>query len=392
MTLHQYGIPALSVPFGAGTGKKQEWIENEFDNLAIFDEIFLCFDNDTAGQQSIPELVERLGHHRCRVVSLPYKDANACLQNDVSKEQMQGYFAKAASCDPMELRAADTFVEQVISDFYPPTIGLTGIKSPWKKTEQKILFRPAELSVWCGINGHGKSQFIGHIVLSTMQQGEKVCIASLELKPERLLMRLTRQAAGLDTPSSEYIRAIHQWYKGKLWLFDVTGTTKVERLLSVFLYARQRYGIKTFVIDSLMKCGMAEDDYNAQKRLVEQLCDFKNRYDCHIHLITHPRKGIDERSPPGKMDLKGTGSLTDLADNCFIIWRNKTKESKLEDVLASNTPMEDELLDQFDCLWICNKQRNGDWEGKVGLWFDKKSYQFLEHRKQKVSHFVDYSK
>ena len=55
---------------------------------------------------------------------------------------------------------------------------------------------------------------------------------------------------------------------------------------------------------------------------MEQLCDFKHQHNCHIHIIVHPRKGADELQPPGKLDNKGTGAISDLADNCFTVWRN----------------------------------------------------------------------
>ncbi|CAM4461007.1 MAG: hypothetical protein LEGION0403_FIIPPAGN_01331 [Legionella sp.] len=75
-----------------------------------------------------------------------------------------------------------------------------------------------------------------------------------------------------------------------------------------------------------MKLDIAEDDYKAQKAFMEQLCDFKNQHSCHIHIVIHPRKGANESLPPGKLDNKGTGAISDLADNCFTIWRNKEKE------------------------------------------------------------------
>jgi len=159
------------------------------------------------------------------------------------------------------------------------------------------------------------------------------------------------------------------------------GTAKTDRLLEVFLYAKQRYGVNVFVIDSLMKCGIAEDDYNAQKKFIEELCDFKNQYDCHIHIVVHPRKGADELRAPGKLDIKGSGAITDLADNCFTVWRNKAKENR------SNEDEED----QPDCLLSCEKQRNGEWEGKIALWFDPQSFQYLSHSNQKPYRYVAYS-
>lgn len=325
MTLSQYGISALSLPFGGGAGDKHRWLECEFDRLSIFDTIYLCLDQDEVGQATVKDLVDRLGRSRCRLVTLPFKDANDCLQHGITAEYMQQLFAQAPSLDPVELKPADTFVDAVLDQFYPSEGQELGINPPWSKAIGNILFRPSELFVWTGINGHGKSQLLGHIILASLKQGAKVCIASLELRPARLLMRLTRQAAALEIPSPEYIRAIHEWYQDKLWIFDLVGIAKVDQLLSVFEYARQRYGIDVFVIDSMLKCGIAEEDLNAQKAFVEQLCDFKHLHNGHIHLIVHPRKGIDETKIPGKLDMKGSGAISDLADNCFTVWRNKTK-------------------------------------------------------------------
>ncbi|KTD37596.1 hypothetical protein Lmor_0459 [Legionella moravica] len=394
MTLYQYGIPALSVPFGGGSGNKQRWIESEYDRLSIFDEIFLCFDDDREGHLAVAELVERLGRHRCRIVKLPYKDPNECLLANIQRDEIKQYFKEARTCDPDELKSAYLFLDEVIEQFYPSPNTPLGYFSPWGKVKDSILFRPEELSIWTGINGHGKSQFLGQIILSCMQQGAKVCIASLELKPKQLLMRLTRQAGALSTPTKEYIQAIHEWYQDKLWIFDLVGTAKSKRLLDVFLYARQRYGIDVFVIDSLMKLDISEDDYKAQKTFIEQLCDFKNQHNCHIHVVVHPRKGADESQPPGKLDNKGTGAISDLADNCFSVWRNKSKEKLLRQQESGMVLKPDQLeqLQGMDCLWNCDKQRNTGWEGGFSFWFHKATLQYLQAQNDKARRFVEYSK
>lgn len=392
MTLDQYGLgmAILSLPFGGGTGAKHQWLEHEFDNIAVFDEIYLCLDNDKEGQAATHELIERLGRHRCRIVQLPGKDANECLQVGMSTEDIRKCFEEARALDPDELKRASIYVDQVIQEFYPTTDYLVGYSLPWDRARDKINFRPSELSLWTGYNGHGKSQVLGQAVLHFIKQGAKVCIASLELKPKRLLFRLTRQAAGLRNPTEEYIRAIHQWYENSLWIFDLVGTTKTARLLEVFQYARQRYGIDVFVIDSLMKCGIGEEDYNAQKHFIDQLCDFKNTYDCHIHLVAHPRKGVDENNLPGKLDIKGSGAITDLADNCFGVFRNKLKEDEISKLDKHIAPPEN-LLEKFDCLFACSKQRNGEWEGKIALWFNPDSFQYLETRLHKPIQMVSYT-
>jgi len=392
LSLHQYGFDALSIPFGAGKGNKQKWLEIEFNRLAIFDEIYLCFDNDEPGYETVQELLPRLGQHRCRIVKLPYKDANECLQKNVSSEEIQKYFEESISVDPKELKPFHYFFDKVYEKLFSPEKKDEGIHSPWNRAKDKILFRPHELSLWTGISGHGKSLALTQIALSAMEQSQLICIASMELHPELTLKRMILQAAALGNPSEDYFYAICEWFKNKGWLFDVVGSAKADQLLDVFLYAHQRYGINFFVIDSLLKCGIAEDDYNKQKLFVEKLCDFKNQYSCQIHLIAHPRKSEDETNVPGKFDIRGTAAITDLADNCFTIWRNKKKQEEIELVKNCNGTPSHELLAKPDATLTCTKQRNGDWEGIIPLWFNKESGQFLNNFSDRAKPYVQFSK
>lgn len=83
MTLHQVGIPALSVNAGAGN---HQWLENDWERLDCFSEILIFFDSDEAGKAGAQEIVRRLGLERCKLVTLPEKDANEFLQKGACGE------------------------------------------------------------------------------------------------------------------------------------------------------------------------------------------------------------------------------------------------------------------------------------------------------------------
>ena len=93
MTGHQIGLPSLSVPAGAGRGDKQQWIENDWDDLERFEEIILCMDADDEGMGCIHEIAHRLGKHRCRYVILPHKDLNECVAGQgMTADELTSYF------------------------------------------------------------------------------------------------------------------------------------------------------------------------------------------------------------------------------------------------------------------------------------------------------------
>lgn len=379
IAMTQYGMPALSVPNGGGGGGKQSgWIEEEFDRLARFDTIFLALDTDEPGQQAAEEIMDRLGPERCRIVQLPHKDANECLQQGVTVEQMREVFKSAKTVDPEELKRPAEFRNQVHHEFFGSPDSETGFGPPLESIREELRFRPGELVIVAGQNGTGKSQFSGHLMLESMRHGFRTCIASMEFKPQRYLYRLARQTGAVREPTEGYLDHIMAWWEERLWVFDLVGTAKRERMLEVFRYARRRYGIKVFLIDNLAKCGMDEDDYNAQKQFVDVLGDFAKETDSTVFLVHHLRK-----DGSGKQAVKGTGAITDMCDTVLLTWRNKDKEEEVRVAKVNGDEPGPELLEKPDGSIRCEKQRNGENEPTKAIWFDPNSFQFLSGPKAK---------
>lgn len=388
MSAFELGIPAMSVPYGAGGGDKQDWIENEFDHLERFDQVFVCMDRDQPGQLGMAEIVKRLGAHRCRIVDIPepFKDVNDLLKAGWSPDQFARLLIQARMLDPEELRCASTYEDQVVDEFYPPETTARGIYLPWDRVQGKLSFRQGEVVLLAGTNGHGKTEMAGNLTLAALAQANRTCVASMEFQPKKWLKRITRQACGLDDPSTPYIREVVRWYRDKLWVFDVTGTAKTDRMLDVFDYAVRRYQIRLFVIDNLAKCGFGEDDYNGQKGFVDRLTDFAKCHDVTVILVAHMRKASDEARAGGKMDVKGSGAITDMVDTVLVIWRNKPKEERLR-----TDPDDIEWQGKPDALLRCEKQRNGEDEPKLALWFDRRSHQYLGAQGARPMRVVNYT-
>lgn len=278
----------------------------------------------------------------------------------------------AAPVDAAKVKPASNWCYGVIDRIHGDN-ALQGIHLPWGKTQSNIRLRPGELSIWAGINGHGKSAMLSQVMLSAMRQDEKVCIASMEMTPVQTMARMTRQAVGVGLPSGEYIRKFHEWTDDRLWLYDQIGTVKSDKLIAVIRYCTEELKIKHFVIDSMMKCGIGGDDYRAQKNFIDELSTHAKDYGMHIHLVAHSRKKENEKGVMDKFDVKGTSEITDMADNVFTVWRNKHKEEEQRKPIPNA-----EVMLRPDALLICDKQRHGEWEGKVGMWYHRGTFQFLE--------------
>ena len=286
------------------------------------------------------------------------------------------------------VRPASEWAAAVAKHFHGEEKEIVGQRTPWAKVENRIMFRPGEVTLWPGINGHGKSGTVGFVMLNAMIDGGKVCIASHEMAPEATMSRMCRQAAGSHRPTLELIERFHRWTDERLWLYVHRGAVSPSRMLAVSRYCRKELGVDHMVIDSLMKCGLAPDDYNGQKDFLDSLCVLARDTGLHIHLVHHMRKGERETDMPDKFGVKGAGEITDLVDNVLVVFRNKRKEAQIE---AETDPVKREnLADLPDSFLICAKQRHFTWEGKVSLWFDKDSQQLLESPSA-GRRFIDFS-
>jgi twinkle protein len=268
---------------------------------------------------------------------------------------------------------------------------------PWEKTANLFRFRPGEVTVWAGQNGHGKTGLVSQVVLSLIGQQQKVCVASFEMKPHTTLALMARMFAGMNPHSEAFqdgrgtdaLVEVFEEFKGfadgRMWLYDQQGTAEARHVIGMARYSAKELGCTHIVIDNLAKCVRDEDDFNGQKRFVDEMTALARDNSIHIHLVHHTRKPANENHIPDKHDNKGSGSITDQVDNVMIIWRNKAKEDEVK-AGKKTSPK----LAEPDAYLLCRKQRNGDDEPTIGLWFERESKQFLGDASDPVMFFHNF--
>lgn len=204
----------------------------------------------------------------------------------VPVEDIQAALRSAKSNDPVELKRAGYFIDEVQELFAGGgTLGAVGVRTPWGKDEFRL--RPGELTIVAGYSGSGKSTLLSQMAIDGMMQGSRWCIASMEMPARATIGGMVQAITQTPTPDTNLIKLVVNWLDSRLWVFDVRGSAQTDRLLTVFDYAARRYAISHFVVDSLAKCGMAEDDYNGQKKFVEQLTDLNHAHGCNTSLVAH---------------------------------------------------------------------------------------------------------
>ena len=286
------------------------------------------------------------------------------------------YAAMMAERESGSIHPAGYWAEAMVNRFIDGN-EIQGDTLPWTKTHSLVRFRPGELSVWAGMNGHKKSLMLGQIMANFALQGN-VAIASLEMKPEDTLLRICKQCKGGEI-TEDYLGDFIVWANKSIIIYDELDKVKWNRIIGFIYYCAVHKGCSHILIDSLTKCGIPQGDGAAEKDFIDRLQWAAKSLNCHIHLICHVRKPQNggESYIPNKFDVRGVGELTDLVDNVFIVWTDKKKKELLQKEYSMDLSLDEkEHLKGPDQRLLIEKQRNGSYEGHFKLWFHTSSLQF----------------
>jgi twinkle protein len=275
----------------------------------------------------------------------------------VTDKEISGYMDKRDNQEHTKIKSPYDYLDDVKKHFSEDLLG--GISLPFKGTDESFKVRLGELSVVTGFSGHGKSAWLNQCILGLMKH-EKAMIASFEMTPRATLARMTQQT-GEALPNEDYIEDFLKQLVGNLYLYDPENETTTKKVLEVIYYCAEKLGVKIMVIDSLMKCGIGEDDLNGQKAFANKIAVACRDLDIHVFLVAHSKKTASDFEHARKFDVAGSANITNMVDNVFSVHRNKERE---EAIMKGDTT--NEIMFTPPCMVYLVKQRHG--KGLEGRW------------------------
>jgi twinkle protein len=327
-------------------------------------------DTDHAGQEATEKIAKRLGKWRCYVVELPHKDANECLVKGVALAEIFECIKNAKEFKQANIKRADEYIDDLIRA-ETDTAKRNGVPTAYDGLTKIIRgWRPQEVTIWSGRNSSGKTTMLSEATIDLLRRDEQTLVVSLEMTPKRLLRWMVVQAQGISTITETHIRQQLQTIGKNMYIMDVYGTAKTADIIDGFTYGARKYGIKHFIIDSLTLIEFKRnDEYKEQKQFMQELMEFAKDMDAHVHMVAHPRKSDKDEDRPGKVDIGGTGHITDLASNVLIVYR-LTEEEKEKSRAKGLSP--------YDTVLYIRKNREWGTEGKVNFRFNDDNKRFIE--------------
>lgn len=255
---------------------------------------------------------------------------------------------------------------------------------PWK-------IRQGELTLAIGEKGKGKTTFLSWIMLNMLRRGMKAFIASMEMRPEVSLKILISQLIGAKhlSPGPDNERRVREalgWLQKRVVIYDFLGAVDYQTLLQAMDHAAMKLDCNFFLIDSLMRLGVADDDYAGQGMCVLRLANHAVERNVHTVLINH----LNKSEGSARSRNRGSGQIVDNAFNVVSIERNEKKWERIDDLradlkreLVTQTEYSEKvgmMASDWDAKMVLHNQRfpGSVQNGSKQLWFCQDSLQYGE--------------
>jgi archaellum biogenesis ATPase FlaH len=276
---------------------------------------------------------------------------------------------------------------------------LAAIPTGHEVFDRKALgFILGEISIVSGLNGSGKSSWLNCITLNAIQRGFKVAMFSGELMKEKVKVWLNQVAAGREYVKKVYgyddfyyvpkdvTAKIDAWTKGKIFLYDNKYGRNWSRLLESIRNVVEQKQINLLILDNLMTLDLdafSGDKNDRQSSFVNSLADLAKQANIHIILVAHPRKSLTFLR---REDIGGSGDITNLADNVYIIHRcNKDFEKRAPEFLGQEIVSQIIMHDDFsNIVEVCKNRFVGSVDNIFGYYYEPETKRFMQSKTEHV--------
>ena len=360
----------VSLPNGAAGAVKS--VRDNLEFLSSYEEVVLMFDMDDAGRDAAQKVAEILPPGRCKIASLPYKDANECMLNGDSQSVIKAMW-EAPRYSPDEILHVSTITKEldddVPSEVYP---------FPFDSLSEFLLGqRSGEVTLWTSGTGSGKSTILREMIIHHLKEGRSVGAIMLEESPKETvddlvslvinkpvrairaskIMNELRTKLGKDPISINVIDDLtdEEYAEGKraleetsLYIYDHLGNNGLQNLCARIEFMAVSLGVDVIILDHITAAATGllntSNDYeggSSERLLIDnimkELRALVSRTGVHIDVVSQlkkTQKAYEEGDRITLQDLRGSGSLSSVPNTVIALERDRQNP---DEVLANTT-------------------------------------------------------
>ena len=332
-------FPVVSVSKGAAGAVKDfkqnlEWLEG-FENVVI------AFDNDTAGREAADKCAQILSPNKARIVTMGmFKDASDYLTNnkirDFTNEWWEAKPYRITGVITLE-DAWEDFVKRGTEEIipFPESFGMLN-------SMLNGGIAAGEITVLGALTSIGKTTMVNELVYHFWKNTNKqIGCAFLEASKgesvENLLTIHTGHNLSLEDRKNIDFDKLHTDIitDGRILLLDHHGAVDSDELFIKLRAMVKGSGCEILVIDPL-QAAVTSNANETIDDFMDRLLKLAKETNVSIIVVSHMRKpSLSNPHNVNEYDLKGSGSINQIAFNTILLSRDKMSE----DEYARNSTM-----------------------------------------------------
>ena len=321
----------VSIRSGASGAVKD--IKQNLEWLESFENVVICFDSDTAGQEASRAVLDLFTPNKAKNVKLPVKDAGEMLK----ERNVQGFIREwwnAKTYQPDGIIAGLDTWESIVAQE-----DVQSIPYPWScLNDMTYGFRERELVTITSGSGMGKSQIVReleHYLLGATD--DNIGILALEEDiPKTALGIMSIEANQTLHLSREFSREDKKifWDRtlgtGRIFMFDHWGSTNEDNLLSRIRYMAKGLDCKWIILDHL-SIVVSDQEVNDERKAIDsimtKLRQLVQETGVGLFLVSHLRRPSGKAHEDGGQislaELRGSAAIAQLSDMVIGLERDQ---------------------------------------------------------------------
>lgn len=338
LTAYEMGLEYFS-GCPSASFKQDAWI----DKLQNAEAVYICMDNDPAGQLHARELAERIGLEKCYNIKLPCNDLNDLwtgFENPV--EVFQQCLDEAELFEVDMAYASSVFKDRIVSRRMAyDEDGMLGFRCGYDQLDERLKgWRTGEMTLFAGKPKRGKTTFLKVLAYQVAELGTPVYYMSFETIVEQLVEDLVMYKTGKaadELDIEEFAKQVDELDSVPLYWYFPEGQKKLDSMGALetkFKQVKQRFGVKLFILDNLAKLSNNIGDrykktLENQESILMTLDDIAKRLDIHLIVVHHfskeEMKSEKDDKLPTMNNLKGSMEMQYTPDNIMLFHRRKAE-------------------------------------------------------------------
>ena len=335
--------PVVSLKNGSNSASRD--VKDNLEYIESFDNVVLCFDQDTAGFEAVKAVQDIISVGKLKVCKLPMKDASDMLVNGKIKEFTNAWWSAESYTPAGVVRGKDTW------EFLMEEENSLTVDYPWKGLNKLTYgFREKELVTITSGSGMGKTSVVKELeayLLNTTD--DSVAIIHLEESVARSVKGLMsiEVNAPIHIPQVERELLPREEDKKELWqkavgdknvyIYDHFGSMSEDSLLNVIRTYAKSFDCKWIVLDHLSIVVSDQDGVLDERKAIDaimtKLRKIVQETGVGLFLISHLKrpqgKAHEEGGQVSLSELRGSAAIAQLSDIVIGLERNQQADDPI---------------------------------------------------------------